>query len=78
MQKKETMDLIEFTKKFPDEESCKTHFKALSDANASFYSSIFCYKFNRRYFNDMFDRLLLAASSCVPVFRHGYGKSASV
>ena len=34
MQKKETMDLIEFTKKFPDEESCKTHFKALRDAQA--------------------------------------------
>ena len=43
-----------------------------------FYLDEFCYKFNRRYFNDMFDRLLLAASSCVPVFRHGYGKSASV
>jgi len=43
-----------------------------------FYLDEFCYKFNRRYFNDMFDRLLLAATSCVPVFRHGYGKSASV
>jgi len=72
------MGLIESTKKFPDEESCRTHFKALSDANASFYSSIFCYKFNRRYFNDIFDRLLWAASSYVPVFRHGLGKSASV
>ena len=28
------MDSIEFTKKFPDEESCKTHFKALRDAQA--------------------------------------------
>ena len=34
------MDLIEFTKKFPNEKSCKTHFKALRDADASFYSSI--------------------------------------
>ncbi len=43
-----------------------------------FYLDEFCYKFNRRHFNNMFDRLLLAASTYVPVFRHGYGKSVIV
>ena len=36
-----------------------------------YYQDEFCYKFNRMYFGDrMFDRIVLAATSYSPTFKH--------
>lgn len=38
------------------------------------YLNEFCYKFNRRFFDDLFPRLLVAAVSYKPRFRHNFRK----
>jgi len=43
------------------------------------YLDEFCYKFNRKYLGDiLFDRLIIAAAACKPVFQHRiYNKNAN-
>ena len=55
--------------------NAKTFFKdmyhGIKDEFLQYYLDEFCYKFNRMYFGDrMFDRIVLAATSYKPTFKH--------
>jgi len=71
------MTLLEFSKKFPTEKSCRLHFKSVRDKEGVIfkkcgdkvqnYLNEFMYKLNRRYFKEaLFDRLLITS-----VFNYG-------